>query len=309
MKRASTLVLATLFMAGMTQAVLAGLGCGKDKAGCTKGAEASVASAQAGDVVEQGFALVMESLPRMTYRVGDLETPCCKTAREASAKSNTPIQYVVAGETYSCRKTAMDKLAEQIQAETPNLAKVVHVVDGEVLTCEKSAAKLAAERHATVKHMVAGVSFDCPHHAQQVADKLAAKLASSHGCAKAFAEGCSKPCATAAGKSGCDKGAATASAKTGGCSKGADAAVASAKAEGCTKSKAGEAKTASATEVKGGCCSKSKAGAAAVATTEPQKSEVTEVAAEADTEETEQLANAKLLVREIVAFVAQARNS
>lgn len=352
MKRIGTGLLAAVFAVAMAQAAIA---CDKEaKGGCSK-TQATTASAVTADgaVVNEGVDQVMATLPKMTYRVGSVDTPCAQTAAATAAKTGEPVQYVVAGEAYGCRQTAMDKLAEAIQGQVPQLAKVVHVVDGEALNCAESAAKLAAERKSNVKHLVAGVSFDCPQHAQQVADRLAAKLASSHGCAKAFKEGCSKDgeAATASATGGCSKskgaeaatasaggcskshGAAAATASTGGCSKshgaeaaeaktasttevkggccskskGADAETASATTGGCTKSAGAEAKTAAAGEAKGGCCSKAKAAAQTAAA--DAKETTTTVTAEAAGEETPQLANAKLLVREIVEFVANSRNS
>lgn len=327
MKRFGTGMLAAVFAVTVAQAALA---CDKDakeaKGGCSKAAAAMTAAATPSDsVVDQGVEQVMASLPKMTYRVGALDTPCAKTAHEAAEKSGEPIQYVVAGEAYGCRQTAMNKLAEQIQSELPHLATVKHVVDGESMNCPKSAAKLASEHNSTVQHMVAGVQFDCPNHAQQVADRLAAKLASSHGCAKAFAEGCAKDgVSVAAAKSGCcskSKGAEAKTAaaeggemKSGCCNKAKEAAAtAAAKSGGCPHAAAAaEAKTASATEgateVKSGCCAKSKAAAEAkTAAAEPKAEEAAQTADAG--EETPQLANAKLLVREIVEFVAASRNS
>jgi hypothetical protein len=357
-------VLAAVFAVGMAHSAVAGPGCSKSKAGgCAKGA-AATASAVEVSPLDSAVTEVMSSLPRMTYKVGDVETPCCKTAHEAAAKSEAPIQYVVAGETFASRESAMDRLAEEIQQELPKLARVSHVVDGEAIGCAQSAAKLASDKNTQVKHTLAGVAFDCPQHAQTVADRLATKLEQSNGCAKAFAGDCDKA-ATASDKSGCcSKSAGTASAKTGGCSKSAEksaetvsaksggcshgeksAETASAKTGGCSKSaeksaetasaktggcshgdkaaetasaktgdgsntETAEAQTASATVVKSGCCSKSKAAAQTAAAGQPAGDEKTEVAAaDAISEETPQLANAKLLVREIVEFVAAARNS
>ncbi|HRX86001.1 MAG TPA: hypothetical protein P5572_13360 [Phycisphaerae bacterium] len=293
MKRIGTGLLAAVFAVAMAQAAFA---CDKEaKGGCSKMMEAKVAAATSENgAVDQSVEQVMASLPKMTYRVGSMDTPCPNAARAAAEKTGEPIQYVVNGEAYSCHKTAMNKLAEQIQAELPQLAKVTHVVDGESLGCPKAAAKLAADHHSTVKHMVAGVSFDCPNQAQQVADSLAAKLASSHGCAKAFAEGCAKD------------GVAM-----GGCHKAAEAKAMTASAtehkSGCCGKKSAEAKVASAEKTGG--CSKSKEAAAQTASADQQDDSAQTETADASAEETPQLANAKLLVREIVEYVAASRNS
>ncbi|MCB9849920.1 MAG: hypothetical protein H6817_04370 [Phycisphaerales bacterium] len=296
-------VLAVALVMGLSADAFAGPGCSKSKVRTVTMSELTDAGSADNAAVDTAVDRVMESLPKMTYKVGDTETCCSKMAAAKSAEIGAPVQYVVAGETYASREEAMNKLAEAIQAELPKVATVSHVVDGESLSCPKAAAALAAEHHSKVAHLVAGVEFDCPHAAQSVADSLAAKLKESNGCAKAFAANCAK-------SGGCSKSAAaaTASAKEGGCCSKSKAAAETASAKeagGCSKSAGGCSKAAAATASAetGGCCKKAKAAAEAAAQTASAEPVVEDV------EETPQLANAKLLVREIVEFVAASRAS
>lgn len=48
----------------------------------------------------------------MTYVVGDEKTCCADAAKELAAKSNLPIQYVVAEQTYTCPNAATAALAD-----------------------------------------------------------------------------------------------------------------------------------------------------------------------------------------------------
>ncbi len=301
MKRIGITVLAAAFVMGMTASALAGPGCGKAKSGCGKAkAQATVASADGGcghkakdgqsnDVIEAGVARVMSSMPHMTYKVGDMETRCCATAKKAADESGNAVQYVVDGKTYTCKQTAQAELAELMRAELPKVVRVAHVVDGEQVNCPMTAAKLASDKHTKVKHMVAGVEFDCDKQAQTVADRLAAKLKDCHGCPKAFAGDC-----------GSAKTASADGAKKGDCAKECDkaktAAADGAKKGDCAK-ECDKARTASADGAKKGDCAKDCAKAQQTQT------------ADAGMDETPELANAKLLVREIVEYAAAAKSS
>jgi len=180
---------AVVLAVGVT-AAYAGEGCKKGVA-CSKAAavpakaEAKTASSKSGCdsscksadyCVEASMARAMKILPQMTYKVGDLETPCSKTAQAKSQEMGMPVQYVVAGETYGCKIAAMNKLADLIESDVTALTEVCPTVGGEPMHCATTAAKVAAEKHAMMKYSVAGVQFDCPKHAQAVADKLTAKL-------------------------------------------------------------------------------------------------------------------------------------
>lgn len=393
MKRVGIGSFAAVFAFGFA---LSAYACDKEKSGCGKAATLAAAKVTAeaekaggcskgGKAEEAAVARAMKMLPQMTYKVGDLETPCCYTAKKASEASGSAILYMVGDDGYSCKKTAMDKLAEKMKADMPKLAQVVSSVDGEQVHCFIQASAIASEKNTKVKYLLAGVEFDCRDSAGAVAAKVTEKLkaegiacdgkavtasaycsktsdasccataktASASGCGSkekdaktaSASDGCcpkSKAAAVAAASSGgCDKSkaeAATASATEGGCSKSkAEAATASATEGGCSKSKAAtasaggcdkskaEAATASATE---GGCSKSKAAAAtasaggcskskaegAVATVAGDKATIAEhfaadpAAAEA-LEETEELARAKQMVRQIVDFVSTQKAS
>ncbi|HNO79621.1 MAG TPA: hypothetical protein PKN33_16345 [Phycisphaerae bacterium] len=315
--------------------------------------EAVAAHAGSTDMVEAGVARVMDQLPQMTYKVGDMETRCGYTAASKAKETGSSVSYLVAGSTYNCKVTAMNKLAEAMEAELASTASVAPSVAGSCYHCPMAAAAMAKQKNTQVKYMVAGIEFDSEQEAQAVAEKLAARMhdfgamtasakapcsksagstapctksaqvasatAKSKGCCK---DGCAK---AAAGGAPCDKSAeaATASAK-GGCTKSKEAQTASAEG-GCTKSK--EAQTASA---KGGCCKDKAKAAAVVAAAEPKepttitldcckkktgteaKTETVTQVASTDveaSEDTPELARAKQMVREIVEFVAAAKNS
>ncbi len=327
--------------------------------------EAVAAQTVSADIVETGVERVMNQLPQMTYMVGEVETKCGYSAASQAKSSGKPVSYLVAGSSYNCKVTAMNKLAEAMKAELAKTASVSPSVAGSCYHCPMAAAAMAKQKNTEVRYMVAGVEFECEKKAQSVADRLAAKMkecgaatASSKPCSKSAAIASSKPCSKAAGSSPCSKSAAkvasaradgkgccktgcakaaaggapcaksaeaaVASAK-GGCSKSKDAQTASAKGSGCSKSKAAAAQTASAkssgcskgktngdavvaaakstetSTLKLGCCKKGKAPEAAA--------QVASKDAEATSEDTPELARAKQMVREIVEFVATAKNS
>lgn len=228
MKRLALGALALGFAMGTAASAFA---CDKDKAGCDKSAATASAkgchgkaatAAAGGDVVDAGVARVMEMMPKMAYKVGDLETPCCYTAKAKAEESNQPIAYIVAGESYTNRAEAMDKLAELITAELQNITQVAYVVDGEIVHCPKAAAETAAAKNVESRALLAGVEFDSAEDAQAVATQLTEKM-KEHRAAQASAGGCSKSAAS----SGCSKGAAeTAAAKSGCCGKSKEAAPA-----------------------------------------------------------------------------------
>jgi hypothetical protein len=389
MKRFGMGVLAAGLVLSLAVPVLAGPGCSKSKVRTTTMNELGSQPVADAALIDAAVERVMASMPRMTYQVGDMATPCAQTAAAKAAKSGAPMHYVVAGDTFACREKAMDRLAELMQAELPKMARVAHVVDGESMTCARSAAKLASDKGCGVKHMVAGVEFGCAKSAKTVADRLTAKLAESKGCAKTFAakalgtassgccaksaktasadSGCSKSKAakTAAAKSdgccnkaktaaasGCDKSksgcskskaaqtvaakqggccakkktaeaktaAAKASgccskskdaavAKSGGCSKSKEAAVASAKAAGCAKSGCSKSKEAAVASAKSGACAKSGTKEGCCPPGQCARNASKNVAEADGSEDTPKLANAKLLVREIVEYVAASRAS
>lgn len=281
---------------GLASGVMAG-----DKAIETIEAVPVAAHAGSTDIVETGVARVMDQLPQMTYKVGDMETRCGYTAASKAKETGSSVSYLVAGSSYNCKVTAMNKLAEAMEAELASTASVAPSVAGSCYHCPTAAAAVAKQKNTQVKYMVAGIEFDSKQEAQAVADKLAGKMkefgamtasakapcsksaGSSAPCTKsagstapcsksaevasatAKSKGCCKDgCAkAAAGGAPCDKSAEAATASTkGGCTKSKDAQTASAKG-GCTKSK--EAQTASA---KGGCCKDKAKAAAQVASAE-----------------------------------------
>ncbi|GJM27241.1 MAG: hypothetical protein DHS20C16_36560 [Phycisphaerae bacterium] len=235
---------------------------------------------------------------------------CPMTAAAMAKKNNTQIKYMVAGIEFDSQKEA-STVADRLAAKMKEFGATT--VSG-TTPCAKTAASTAPCSKS------AGSTAPCSKSA-----KVASTSAKSKGCCKG--EGCAKaaaggvPCdksaeaATASATGGCSKSkdAKTASAK-GGCSKSkaaANAKVASADAKGCCKDKAkakANAVVASAdapanSTLKLGCCSKKKTGEAA------KVAQVASKDTEATSEDTPELARAKQMVREIVEFVAAAKNS
>lgn len=301
MKRIASLALTAAF--GLAVVMIAQAGetapCAKSaakassvaaKSGCcskSKSAAAMTASATESDcAINASVERAMKMLPHMAYKVGDKITACPMSAKAQATTSGESVVYVVNGEETGCKKTAMNKLADAINADMDKLANVVSVVDDEVIYCRETAAKVAAEKNVSPRYMVAGVEFDCPKKAAWMAERVASKikeLGSSDGC-------CSKSTAKAAtasaqgagccGKADCDKAdceskcdGKCADKDCSGCSKcegakakadGKSAVVASAKVDsdkekGCCKS-AAEIAAGKGCGSKGGC-----AKAAAVA--------------------------------------------
>lgn len=253
----------------------------------TTASATSIDADESGCVIKASIERAMKMLPQMAYKVGDKTTACAMSAKSQASSSGDSIVYVVNGEEIGCRMSAMNKLADAINADVEKLANVVAVVDDEVIYCRETAAKVAADKKVSPHYLVAGVEFDCPKKAAWMSERVASKIKeirSSDGCcaksgatattASVKVEGCcgKGECAKCAGAkakadaetavitsattSGCDKSkatASTASAKSTGCCKSsASASTASDKSEGCCKS-AAEIAAGKGCGSKGGC--------------------------------------------------------
>jgi hypothetical protein len=251
MKRMMTLALVSVF--AWTATAMAGPGCGKsqktaegEKGKCPYATAACDAAAKA------ALTRVTESLPKMTYTVGDFSTCCEKTAAAKSEETKTPVTYVVAGTAYESEPAANAKLAELLEAEIAKLTTVQYDVAGESYACPREAANVAQSKNTQVHYLLAGFEFDSKDKADAAAKAVAdavAKLAQSG----TEATGTPKAGTTCSPGCGADKAkTASANESKSGCG-GAKAETASAKdskSGGCT----GKGQTAAAKDGKAGCC-------------------------------------------------------
>ncbi len=179
---------------------------------------------------------VLEQLPKLTYRAGELETPCFKTAL-AKAGDQDKLQYVVAGKTYQCRGEATAALASLLEQEAEKLMTVRPVVGDEYVHCPTMAKARAAELGTKVAYRLAGLSFETEQEAESTAGIVREAIAKM----AAGKSGKDKPgCCPKAGKSGCGKGKAqTVAAKAteggSGCSKSCAKTVAGLDGDCCAE--------------------------------------------------------------------------
>lgn len=158
-----------------------GAGCGSkcDKSaktvatagqGCSKSAKAATFT---GGCHKSFAKTVLASMPSMTYRVGDMETPCSKTAAAKSKESNTATQYVVAGKNYTEKGEAVVALTSLLQERADAMSSVQYVVAGESFGCPMTAKSVAKKTDAKTTYRLAGVNFD----SKDAADKAATRVA------------------------------------------------------------------------------------------------------------------------------------
>jgi hypothetical protein len=208
---------------------------------------------------------VLAGLPAMTYKVGELETPCFKTATD-KASDDAPLQYMVDGQTYDCRGKATATLVSLLETQAEQMMTVQYAVGGKSVYCPMEAAALAKANGGKVAYRLAGLDFESKEKASDAANTIreaVAKLAGTSESGATGTPGCKPGCgakaATVAG--GEKKGCAWSKAKTvaGSDKKGDGASKATAVAvvekKGCGSSKA---KTVAGGEKKGCVCPKGK---------------------------------------------------
>jgi hypothetical protein len=276
MRKISAIAMAALFCT--TSVLLA----------CDKEGKVVLAGAKTHDCCKASFdkavAGVMNAMPSMTYRVGEMDTPCFKSAT-AKAGKDGKVQYLVAGKAYDAETEATVALAGLLEKEIENLQVVQLSVGGKSYGCSMSA-KAALKDGEKMKYRLAGFDFATKEQAEKAQKIINCKL---KGCDSDCIKDCVKnfPAKlTADGKkAGCNPNcnmgkakATTASAKDSPChqGKGAKATTAAAKdgapcphavdagakKGGCNK---GKATTASAEGDKPCCAKGNKAKAATVA--------------------------------------------
>ncbi|GAG41018.1 unnamed protein product, partial [marine sediment metagenome] len=149
---------------------------------------------------QDAVAKVMAGLPRMTYKVGDLETPCFKTA-VAKAGDESKVKYVVDGKTYDCKGGATGELASLLEKEADRMMTVQYAVGDKCVPCPKAAASLAKEAGDNVTYRLAGLDFEAKARADDAAEAVreaVAKLAGSGETAIAAKPGCKPGCSAKA---------------------------------------------------------------------------------------------------------------
>jgi hypothetical protein len=157
---------------------------------------------------------VLAGLPKMTYKAGELETPCFKTATE-HAGSESKVQYVVDGKPYGCKGQATDMLASLLEGEAEKMMTVQYTVGEQSLHCPMGAASLAQETGQKMTYRLAGFDFESKQEADAVAQAVreaVAKMAGDTDSAVATAAkpgckpGCGSKASTVAAKPGCKPG-------------------------------------------------------------------------------------------------------
>ena len=149
------------------------LGCkDKNQAACKSEKEACGEINCVGEQVRyKGVAI-----PRMSYQVGDQKLSCPKSAVKLAKEKNLPIQYVVAGKTYTDKAEALAAHAAQLEKYYNELLTVRYAVGDQCVACPNAAAQIAKEKGAKVCYQVGSFRFED----KQAAEK-AAKMARAQG--------------------------------------------------------------------------------------------------------------------------------
>ncbi len=156
------------------------------KKGCQgKGAQAKLAGSksdwskkcgQRGGLPAHAKA-VLASLPKMTYRVGDFETCCSKSASAKAQETKSDIVFVIEGRAYENRGEAIEALVKQLSKQAADMGELKFVAGEQVFRCPVSAEAAAKDAKTTIKYRLAGFDFQD----RKVAEKLADKVAESVG--------------------------------------------------------------------------------------------------------------------------------
>ncbi len=118
----------------------------------------------------------MASMPKMTYKVGDFETCCSKTAGEKAAETSQAVAYVVAGESFDGEAKAMAALASALNEQVEQMTHVQYVVGDQVVGCPSSAKTMAESAGTKVTYRLAGFDFGCSEKADKVAKEIQAAV-------------------------------------------------------------------------------------------------------------------------------------
>lgn len=133
-------------------------------------------------------AAAMAKLPKMTFKVGEETTCCCSAAAELAEKSEAPIQYVVADQTYCCKNEAYAALVEKTETFVNNFlspAKCEHSgqtsVAGKSFACCEAAGKqtelvVNAVKDIRVSYKVNDEAACCKEVAETLAKEQSAPI-------------------------------------------------------------------------------------------------------------------------------------
>jgi hypothetical protein len=144
------------------------------------------------------IAAAMESLPKMTYKVGEEATCCSESAAELAKKSEMPIHFVVGEETFEAKEAAFTALVEQTETYvnefiTPCKCEVSGKtkIAGKACDCPVEAGKTselvqAAANKVQMTYAVGEKTCNCPMEA--------AKLVEASGAKKEFVVAGEKTC-------------------------------------------------------------------------------------------------------------------
>ncbi|MEE9295017.1 MAG: hypothetical protein V3W34_08690 [Phycisphaerae bacterium] len=114
---------------------------------------------------------ILASFPKMTYKVGDLETCCFKSASDKAASIGGKMTFLVDSKSYETRGKAKVALAGLITEKANEMASVQFVAGDKCYKCPATAAKIAKDAKAKVKYRLAGFDFDDQDKAGKVATK------------------------------------------------------------------------------------------------------------------------------------------
>lgn len=119
---------------------------------------------------------ILASFPKMTYKVGGLETCCFKSASTKAASTGGKMKFLVDGKSYETRGKAEVALAGLTTEKVNEMARVQFVAGNKCYKCPITAAKIAKDGKAKVKYRLAGFDFDDQDQAGKVATKVQAAM-------------------------------------------------------------------------------------------------------------------------------------
>lgn len=134
--------------------------------GCTKAATTVAGKAACTEKV----AGILETAPKMTYKVGDFTTCCAKTAEAKALETNAAITYVVGEETFTDKMEATAKLTAAIEKATEQMLHVQFAAGSECFQCPMTAAQVAQKNGTKVMYRVAGFDFESKDKALEAAN-------------------------------------------------------------------------------------------------------------------------------------------
>ena len=120
---------------------------------------------------------ILASLPSMTYKVGEMETACCKSANAEAAASGAKIAYVVDGKSYESKGEATVTLAGLMTEKYSEMSHVQFVAGDKCYKCPVTASKIAEDAKTKMKYRLAGFDFDSKEQANKVAAEVQEAMA------------------------------------------------------------------------------------------------------------------------------------